>query len=167
MGIGGSGGGAEAAEYYLNQGNEVMVLSPSDESRNEQTRRNLEERGAIFITRQEAESEAGNADIVVKMPGIPVPYIIKKKARRIINDIAALLEDPRTERMKRIIILGSKGKTSTASAPTGLRQPARESEMSLQNRLTTAPAFASQSRNNNPLLNLSGNGFKAVFPLFL
>lgn len=116
MGIGGSGGGAEAAEYYLNQGNEVMVLSPSDESRNEQTRRNLEERGAIFITRQEAESEAGNADIVVKMPGIPVPYIIKKKARRIINDIAALLEDPRTERMKRIIILGSKGKTSTASA---------------------------------------------------
>ena len=116
MGIGGSGGGAEAAEYYLNQGNEVSILSPSDENRNEQMRSYLEKKGAVFISRHDAEIAASDSDIVVKMPGIPVPYIIKKKAKRIINDIAALLEDPRTERMKKIIILGSKGKTSTASA---------------------------------------------------
>ena len=116
MGIGGSGGGAEAAEYYLNQGNEVVILAPSDENRNEQMQSYLEKKGAVFVSRHEAENEAGMADIVVKMPGIPVPYIIKKKAKKIINDIAALLEDPRTERMRKIIILGSKGKTSTASA---------------------------------------------------
>ena len=116
MGIGGSGGGAEAAEYYLNQGNEVVILSPSDENRNEQMQSYLEDKGAVFVSRHDAENEAESADIVVKMPGIPVPYIIKKKAKRIINDIAALLEDPRTERMRKIIILGSKGKTSTASA---------------------------------------------------
>lgn len=116
MGIGGSGGGAEAAEYYLNQGNEVVILSPSDENRNEQMQIYLEDKGAVFVSRHDAENEAESADIVVKMPGIPVPYIIKKKAKRIINDIAALLEDPRTERMRKIIILGSKGKTSTASA---------------------------------------------------
>ena len=116
MGIGGSGGGAEAAEYYLKQGNEVVILSPSDENRNEQMQSYLEDKGAVFVSRHDAENEAESADIVVKMPGIPVPYIIKKKAKRIINDIAALLEDPRTERMRKIIILGSKGKTSTASA---------------------------------------------------
>lgn len=116
MGTGGSGGGAEAAEYYLNKGNEVLILSQNEENLNDQIQRNLEEKGARFISRQEAENEAGNADLVVKMPGIPVPYMIKKRARHIVNDIAALLEDPRTERMLRIIILGSKGKTSTASA---------------------------------------------------
>ena len=60
--------------------------------------------------------EAADADLVVKVPGIPIPYMIKKKAKRITNDIAALLENPKTERMTRIIIAGSKGKTSTASA---------------------------------------------------
>ena len=117
LGLGASGGGAEAAEYYLKLGHEVEIIGPSGSSA-EPVIRSLEQMGARFITREEAVSSAGDADLVVKIPGIPIPYPIKKKARKTTNDIAALLTDPKTERMTKIIIAGAKGKTSTASALT-------------------------------------------------
>ena len=117
LGAGASGAGAEAAEYYLKLGNEVMILAEKGTGPSAMMS-SLGDRGAVFISRSDALAAAADADIVVKMPGVPIPYPIKKSAKRIINDIAALLTDPSTERMKRIVILGSKGKTSTASALT-------------------------------------------------
>ena len=116
LGLGASGGGAEAAEYYLKLGHSVEIISPQEKADNDPAIQHLSKKGAGFIAKEEALKAAADADLVVKVPGIPIPYMIKKKAKRITNDIAALLENPKTERMTRIIIAGSKGKTSTASA---------------------------------------------------
>ena len=116
LGLGASGGGAEAAEYYLKLGNDVEIISPSDRRENLPMIQLLESKGARFISKDDILMSIRNADLVVKIPGVPVPYLVKKTAKRITNDIAALLENPKTERMHRIIIAGSKGKTSTASA---------------------------------------------------
>ena len=116
LGLGASGGGAEAAEYYLKLGHSVEIISPQEKADNDPAIQHLSKKGAVFIAKEEALKAAADADLVVKVPGIPIPYMIKKKAKRITNDIAALLENPKTERMKRIVIAGSKGKTSSASA---------------------------------------------------
>ena len=116
LGLGASGGGAEAAEYYLKLGHSVKIIEPADKRGTEAMMQLLESKGAVFITKDEAMEEAGDADLVVKIPGIPIPYIIKRKAKRTTNDIAALLTDSKTEKMTKIIIAGAKGKTSTASA---------------------------------------------------
>ncbi len=116
LGLGSSGGGAEAAEYYLKLGHSVEIIGSSENRETEPMVHLLESKGAVFITKEALMDSVEKADLVVKIPGIPVPFLVKKKARRITNDIAALLENPKTERMKRIIIAGSKGKTSTASA---------------------------------------------------
>lgn len=116
LGLGSSGGGAEAAEYYLKLGNNVEIIGSSEKREKEPMVQLLEAKGAVFITKDELMESVENADLVVKIPGVPVPYLVKKKAKHIINDIAALLENPKTERMQRIIIAGAKGKTSTASA---------------------------------------------------
>ena len=112
MGLGSSGTGAEAAKYYLKHGHEVHILRSTNDSGTEE----LETLGAVFVTREEAVKMAGEADLVVKLPGVPLPYEVKRKARKITNDLAVLLEHPDTERMTRIMILGGKGKTMTASA---------------------------------------------------
>ena len=116
LGLGSSGGGAEAAEYYLKLGHSVEIIGSSEKRENEPMVHLLESKGAIFIRKDDLMDSVEKADLVVKIPGIPIPYLVKKKATRITNDIAALLENPKTEKMKRIIIAGSKGKTSTASA---------------------------------------------------
>ena len=112
LGLGASGGGAEAAEYYLKLGNKVLIMETSEKKIPESLRR----MGALFVSKPEAMKAVEDADLVVKLPGVPIPYAIKSKAKRTTNDIAALLENPRTERIKKIIIAGDKGKTSTASA---------------------------------------------------
>lgn len=117
MGAGTSGAGTEAAEYYLKFGNKVSILAEKG-AEGSPMMASLREKGAMLISRSEAEKEAAVSDIVVKMPGVPIPYSIKKNAKCIMNDIAALLTDPSTETMKKIVILGAKGKTSTASALT-------------------------------------------------
>ena len=116
LGLGSSGGGAEAAEYYLKLGHRVEIIGSSQKRENEMMAQLLEEKGAVFITKEQIMDSVENADLVVKIPGVPIPYLVKKKAKHITNDIAALLENPKTERMLRIVIAGSKGKTSTASA---------------------------------------------------
>ncbi len=114
LGLGSSGGGAEAAEYYLGLGHEVLIIDGPIKKLPE----NLERMGAKFVTKNEALKIAESADLVVKLPGIPIPYAIKSKAKRTTNDIAALLVNPKTDKMIRILIAGDKGKTSTASALT-------------------------------------------------
>ncbi len=116
LGLASSGGGAEAAEYYLKLGNCVEIVSSSEKKEQKVMQQMLEEKGARFITKDEMMTAVERADLVVKIPGVPVPYLVKRKARMITNDIAALLENPKTERMVRIVVAGSKGKTSTASA---------------------------------------------------
>lgn len=112
LGIGASGGGTEAAEYYLKLGNKVLIMENSEKNHPE----SLKRMGAVFVSKSEAMDAVKEADLVVKLPGVPIPYAIKTKAKRTTNDIAALLENPRTENIQKIIIAGDKGKTSTASA---------------------------------------------------
>ena len=116
LGLGSSGGGAEAAEYYLKLGHSVDIIGSPQKRESEPMVQLLEEKGASFITKDGIMDAVDAADLVVKIPGIPIPYLVKRRAKRITNDIAALLENPRTERMTRIVIAGAKGKTSTASA---------------------------------------------------
>ena len=116
LGLGASGGGAEAAEYYLKLGHSVEIIGSPEKRENEMMVQLLESKGAKFITKDNVMDSVVNADLVVKIPGVPIPFLVKKKAKRITNDIAALLENPKTERMLRIVVAGSKGKTSTASA---------------------------------------------------
>ncbi len=116
LGLGSSGGGAEAAEYYLKLGHDVEIVGSQERRENEMMVSLLESKGAVFIRKDSLMDAVDKADLVVKIPGVPVPYMVKKKAKQITNDIAALLENPKTERMHRIVIAGSKGKTSTASA---------------------------------------------------
>ena len=116
LGLGASGGGAEAAEYYLKLGNSVEIIGSPTNRENEPMVKLRESKGAVFISKDDVMDSVEKADLVVKIPGVPIPYLVKKKAKSITNDIAALLENPKTERMHRIIIAGSKGKTSTASA---------------------------------------------------
>ena len=116
LGLGSSGGGAEAAEYYLKLGHSVDIIGSPQKRESEPMVQLLEEKGASFITKDGIMDAVDAADLVVKIPGVPIPYLVKRRAKRITNDIAALLENPRTERMTRIVIAGAKGKTSTASA---------------------------------------------------
>ncbi len=116
LGLGASGGGAEAAEYYLKLGHDVEIIGSPEKRESEPMVKLLESKGASFISKDGIIGAVEKADLVVKIPGVPVPFLVKKKAKRITNDIAALLENPKTERMKRIVIAGSKGKTSSASA---------------------------------------------------
>ena len=116
LGLGSSGGGAEAAEYYLKLGHSVDIIGSPQKRESEPMVQLLEDKGASFITKDGIMDAVDAADLVVKIPGVPIPYLVKRRAKRITNDIAALLENPRTERMTRIVIAGAKGKTSTASA---------------------------------------------------
>ena len=116
LGLGASGGGAEAAEYYLKLGHDVEIISPQEKRDKDSMIDFLSSKGAVFISKDDIMDAVDKADLVVKIPGVPIPYLVKKKAKHITNDIAALLENPKTERMTKIIIAGSKGKTSTASA---------------------------------------------------
>ena len=92
LGLGSSGGGAEAAEYYLKLGNSVEIIGSSEKRENEPMVQLLESEGAVFITKDKLMDSVEKADLVVKIPGVPVPFLVKKKAKHITNDIAALLE---------------------------------------------------------------------------
>lgn len=114
LGLGSSGTGAEACKFYLKLGHDVAVLRGQNDSQNEIA--SLSAAGITFVSRNEAINMASGVDLVVKLPGIPVPFEIKQKASKITNDIVSLLEHPATEQTKRIVIVGNKGKTMTASA---------------------------------------------------
>ncbi len=77
MGAGSSGGGAEAAEYYLKLGHNVVILKGDDQRDTDPMMKVLSEKGAQFVSKSDAQEIAGNADLVVKTPGVPVPYLLK------------------------------------------------------------------------------------------
>ena len=91
MGAGTSGAGTEAAEYYLKFGNKVSILAEKG-AEGSPMMASLREKGAMLISRSEAEKEAAVSDIVVKMPGVPIPYSIKKSGKKLKNLMADFLQ---------------------------------------------------------------------------
>ena len=62
MGAGTSGAGTEAAEYYLKFGNKVSILAEKG-AEGSPMMASLREKGAMLISRSEAEKEAAVSDI--------------------------------------------------------------------------------------------------------
>ena len=54
LGLGASGGGAEAAEYYLKLGHSVEIISPQEKADNDPAIQHLSKKGAVFIAKEEA-----------------------------------------------------------------------------------------------------------------
>lgn len=115
MGTGSSGAGWQAAEYYIEIGCRVYIVRMKDEEKKPMGAI-LISKGAVFIDRSQAIEYASKVDLVVKIPNVPVPFPVSKAARRITNDIAALMQSDSTRNIRKIIIAGGKGKTNTASA---------------------------------------------------
>lgn len=116
LGFGPHASGADAAEYYRSYGHDVTLI----DSRNRELVNSLYERmeriGVKVLSSDITAKEIRAYDIVVKAPTVPLPPNILRAAKEITNDLAALLKDQRTEPMRKIVIVGSMGKTSIASA---------------------------------------------------
>ena len=76
----------------------------------------LEEEGVNLHFEDIDMKTISSYDLVVKNPATPVAFPAQKKAKHITNDFAALLTNPDVAGMKKIVIVGNKGKTLLASA---------------------------------------------------
>ncbi len=116
IGFGPHSSGAEAAEFYNSYGHEVVLCEqgPKDSYLPQASR--LEEEGISVRFEKLEASEVKKYDILVKAPSIPLGLAILRNAKEVTNDLAALLKHPAVEKMKVVVIVGSKGKTSVASA---------------------------------------------------
>ena len=77
LGLGASGGGAEAAEYYLKLGHDVEIIGSPEKRESEPMVKLLESKGASFISKDGIIGAVEKADLVVKIPGVPVPFLVK------------------------------------------------------------------------------------------
>ena len=121
LGLGSSGGGAEAAEYYLKLGHSVEIIGSSENRENERMIISLlESKGAVFVTKDMLMDAVEKAELVVKVPGVPVPYLVKKKAKHIICMLRHIPVKPRdrpywftkTEQKYRNLVWDTIGKQS-------------------------------------------------------
>ncbi len=116
IGFGPHSSGVEAAEFYNSYGHEVTLYEQREEESYAAQAARLEEEGITVRFEKLDASTVRNYDILVKAPTIPLNLSILRNAKEITNDLAALLKHPAVEKMKIVIIVGSKGKTSVASA---------------------------------------------------
>ena len=116
LGFGPHASGLDAAEYYKNYGHDVTLLDSGNRELLSNLYKKLEEKGIKVINGEINAKDIKTYDIVVKAPTVPVPPNVLRSANEVTNDLAALLKDEKTGKMKKIIIVGSMGKTSIASA---------------------------------------------------
>lgn len=116
LGFGPHGSGLDAAEYYKSYGHDVTLLDSSNRELVSNLYGKLEKLGVKVINDEITASEIKTYDIVVKAPTVPIAPSVLKAANEITNDLAALLKDDMAEKMKKIVIVGSTGKTNIASA---------------------------------------------------
>lgn len=118
LGFGPHASGSDAAEYYRSLGYEVSLLDNGKGENLSNIYNKLEMLGVEIIKGEILAKDIKDYDIVIKLPSVPVQSKILKAAREVTNDLAALLKDPRTEKMKKIVIVGGSSKTGIASAVT-------------------------------------------------
>ena len=116
LGFGNHASGADAAEYYRSYNHEVHLYESRPRASFGSMPLRLEEEG-VFLHFEDIDVKTiPQYDLVVKNPATPVAFPAQKKAKRITNDFAALLTNPDVAGMKKIVIVGNKGKTLLASA---------------------------------------------------
>lgn len=118
IGFGPHGSGAEAAEYYNNAGHKVTIYETRKKSQVQSLIDKLDGKGIDISFDEHVLQEIEKYDIVVKAPSVPLKYSVIKKAHAITNDLAALLESPLTKNISFIVVVGSKGKTTSAAILT-------------------------------------------------
>lgn len=116
MGFGVHASGAEAAEYYAELNNEVDIYEPLPRESFASMPQRLESKGIRIFFEEINPKDISKYDLVVKTPATPMNMPLYRKARALTNDFAALLRHPAVEKMKKIVIVGNKGKTLLASA---------------------------------------------------
>lgn len=118
LGFGPHSSGLDAAEYYISKGAEVTIYESAEREVSDFALSKARSLGASIRFGELGAKEIRTYDTVVKTPSIPMSFQMLKSSRYVTNDLAALLQDERVKRMKKIVITGSKGKTSIASAVT-------------------------------------------------
>ena len=118
LGFGPHSSGADAAKYYKNSNNDVTLFDTHPKESARSLYEKMDKIGVPVISGEISEKEIRSYDIVVKAPAIPISPRLLRNANEVTNDLAALFNDRRTEKMKKIVIVGNKGKTSIASAVT-------------------------------------------------
>ena len=117
VGFGPHGAGLEACEYYMKKGDEVTIIEMRDRSSFGLLPEKLEKEGVKLLFNTPVD-DLSKYDVVVKAPAVPLNVKYFKKARYITNDLSALFESPLVEGIKLIAVVGSKGKTTSASIIT-------------------------------------------------
>lgn len=115
MGFGAHASGGDAALYYKRKNNDVSLYETRPISSFSKIAENLESEGVHVFFREATISEIKKADILVKSALVPLNYQIRHNAKDITNDIASLLGNERVEKIKKILFLGSRDQSISAS----------------------------------------------------
>jgi len=120
MGLGLHGGGAGAANYFVSQGDRVVVTDLKTEKQLAEGIKKLKQKEKIrFVLGRHEYSDFRDADIIVKNPGVPKnsPYLIyaKEHGAVIETDVGIFLDCIREKTRNIIGVTGTKGKSTTAT----------------------------------------------------
>ncbi len=119
LGLGFNGGGRAAAEYFIMKKHKVRIsdISPRESFGNLVAE--LEAKGIeCFFSDSDPRNNIRWADVVIKNPAIPTNLLQLSLAKRIATDFSFLFSSDYKDRVKFIVVTGTKGKTTTVSAIT-------------------------------------------------
>ena len=108
--------GKAAAEYLLSRGAKVYAYDDVEEGSAKEAALSLEKKGACIVHREDLPARAGECDILVLSPGIPIdhplPLFFKKHEKRVMGEMelgALLLRCPC------VAVTGTNGKTTVVT----------------------------------------------------
>ncbi len=116
LGFGVHASGADAAQYYKGCGHSVTLIDSVPKEKAPSLYERVEKTGVEIINGEITEKDIKSYDIVVKQLSVPVHQSTLKAAKEVTNDLAALLNDERVKKMKKILVVGSNKKTSIAAS---------------------------------------------------
>lgn len=119
LGLGFNGGGRAAAEYFIMKKHKVRIsdISPRESFGSLVTE--LESKGIeCFFSDKDPRANILWADVVIKNPAIPTNLPQLYLAKRIATDFSYLFTSDYKDKVKFIVVTGTKGKTTTVSAIT-------------------------------------------------
>lgn len=118
LGLGTNGGGSSAALYFAKRsGNQVRISDTAPRSAFSTMPERLEKLGVeCHFDQLDPKDDIKWADVVIKNPAVPTSLPQLSLARRIANDFSYLFTMKGIERVKKIAVTGTKGKTTTVAA---------------------------------------------------
>ncbi len=119
LGLGFNGGGRAAAEYFIMKKHKVRIsdISPRESFGSLVTE--LESKGIeCFFSDKDPRANILWADVVIKNPAIPTNLPQLYLAKRIATDFSYLFTSDYKDKVRFIVVTGTKGKTTTVSAIT-------------------------------------------------